>query len=1404
MAGRQDNHGPKINKEFEAVYQRLTGVNAQLAGIAGQMNNMQRGNSLTSPEPDLPFKKAERITDDGIMVLVRANVPSSSEQIRTFTLPVSKNKQLEGETLEEAKKRAFDQATGDRFSFITQIDEAHQAAGFIEYEIGPFKPKPNDPDSFKIQLLRLVVTDDAGAKTKNPVDSPFQSDMFPYPALIVNEMDDPMTMGDDRYFFTIGDLINNVPSKPSLADIKCNIPNFATPAPDALVTVEVRASDTDPNKSFVDVGGNAAKAVFLMVNDPAIPSMPTEGTDAPIVLSEILSDPTVKSVRLQGIFPFGKEFQWKRNVVFNTANTGIAKNVAVDIKFFPGGSQGFGQLVAAYTAQTGSSMDGKIKVVVNRVEGSNTSSEAVLYLTQPAAGMTPCDPAGQPALVKRAIFYIQRANGQWRKLGGIGLVKDETNYKPGEHLVPFQFNHRANRTDINIKVELYSVGDDPAPMIFATSMGNGSMLDAVPIDPIAADITTAPDGSTDDIDAYVDVKIWTSIEARNGQAGAPTFADKGIEQVFFAMKRLKSTSMTSDVDEPDTRFQQYGGPVPDEDKNSTSTVIRVKGLRSGKKYRVRRTIFVGGGSTVKSPGTTPVDFRAGFGTLSIAGLIIVGVNAMFIDSQKTRLLFTIDQPIAPALPVALRKAELFVGAPYEAGFISGNKSTFGPADRLKDLTDPEYSDNTTGSPPITDAVLKHRKIIKINFDHRKNTTGLQYYLRITARGGETLESVVFNLADTGGDQPGFPGVTVPAVPIAADIQTNQLLEGQVSFIFRCYATDLRLTPFPALGRPLTYLDVNADGCGLAIRKVGQTGDPLRPLASVDQAQGFFDLAVTGLEFGQQYTIAKEFAFKGLTGAKQDASLNFVAGGSIDLAGISVALAVIDMGDDTRITKAAITISQNAATVVIFPRIKIMRQVIGRDASPKEVGERIDATNFPDLFSGTGVRPAIELDLKHPANKSSVFFVRVIAYGSGGAVFKDSNTITINAGSDASPPPTVPPSAPSLALLATSVADGDVITNVTVSTSNGQSFAQVGADKVIAKFRRTSNSVPQQFINELDDAERTQTSVTVECPGLREGKQYEWTANLLASSNPVKTKAVSASPVLFNAGNTGGSIFTILSFQITSIDNFDDRNSIANGQFVMPNPSVQLTSIVAQRRQSVIPGDVFKRQSAIDPTKEKDPNGVSYNTPGFHSFQLPISHKPKPTSGENMVTVRIKLEATGNQTLFSPEFTFNVGGIDAGIPQWILVQPIVKARWRPNVLRCSFNRPDGNMRSFVTNKMALYFQCNDGTEFIWNPTLDPGADFQQSFTGIQGYLQNFVASTFLISLGGQTIATFERERPTFGSPGDAGGLPTTIFNKLNTVGGTMVVFAFVQNEFNTSSVVNSIGSIAVSIFPPFTA
>lgn len=968
--------------------------------------------------------------------VVNVVAPGTNGKINLMTIPTGPAGSTRGRNIYRTK------ANGTAYFFVSQINN-------------------NTTTTFTDNVADVALT--------IPIPTTNTTGGLPVPTLIVDN-DDAMTAGiDERYFFTVGNSVADLPGAPSLADIVCNRVNLETPAADASVTVKVK---TATGMSFGDANVQGAMAVFKKVSDPAIPAMPTAEQDAPIKLTAMITDPSATEILLQGNFDLGIQYEWVRNVFTNAS--GKEKAVGVNIQFFAGGTQDLTQLVAAYIGQPGASADGRLKVVVT--QESPQSSTVTAFFTQPAAGVTPCAPETMAALFRRVRFLKQRASGVFVEKYHFPGFTDETLFTPGEHSVSREIQHKPNQTGINFRVELVAVGPTPATKITADSNGNSSVLAAFPIDPIPADVSTLPDGDTEAQDAYVDVIIWTSLAARNLDPTALKFRELGIEQVFFAYKRLKSSASDAlDNDDPDTKYTHCTAPVPSEDMDATKTIIRLRGLRLSRKYRIRRTGFIGMNSVVQSAGSAPVNFTAGTGTLDIAGITVFAPTVTRQDKQHSQVVCQLDQPAAGA-PVALKNLALLRHRPNDVQIvfgggglndmtvggtwttvdahnyivtlsvstgspdkfsatrdgvvistnvsITGALQTIGPdgvqikfgavdghtlnntwtftamfreIDRKVLRNNVEYSDNTSGTPPITDPVLKNRKFVEFEVKHKQNTNGIQYAYILLAIGNASKTSAITTQGSTGNDAPNFQNLTVPAIPrdgFTTDISPGDFVTNQpngdpampgVETVIRGYSTEARASlgqGGSAAGGAISFDDIGADTFEITIVPASDMAGTKRLTFGgiiPDTTAVFVDINCPGLTFGELYAIKRYTVAKGGASVSQANTIWFRAGGSIDLTGVTLSIISVALQNTTQ-TLVTVRVQQPANRVILFKNLQIARAQGSPLGAQKEVANsRVVLRDDSELYiaASPGTFKDFEMSVNHKKNINIQYQITLI-------------------------------------------------------------------------------------------------------------------------------------------------------------------------------------------------------------------------------------------------------------------------------------------------------------------------------------------------------------------------------------------------------------------------------------------
>jgi hypothetical protein len=127
-----------------------------------QIANLSRGDdddtiSDSIPYPGDPFVVASRLDGEGLWLTVAIHHPTNTSELRM-------NFYVRDEDEADAYVKADDGENKARIFDNIEVDEDHQAAGYGEYEIGPFR---NDKEFF---LARLWAMLEEGGRTRNPID----------------------------------------------------------------------------------------------------------------------------------------------------------------------------------------------------------------------------------------------------------------------------------------------------------------------------------------------------------------------------------------------------------------------------------------------------------------------------------------------------------------------------------------------------------------------------------------------------------------------------------------------------------------------------------------------------------------------------------------------------------------------------------------------------------------------------------------------------------------------------------------------------------------------------------------------------------------------------------------------------------------------------------------------------------------------------------------------------------------------------------------------------------------------------------------------------------------------------------------------------------------------------------
>ncbi|MEW6732051.1 MAG: hypothetical protein AB1489_12055 [Acidobacteriota bacterium] len=1373
---------PRTNASFEILRGQIGRLKNQLDQMTSKVSGMERRNTLDIPTPDIPFKIGERVDTDGFFITVKVLIPARTETVRVILIRKNQNQIKSGETSDQAKARARRQAK--RTTFRVQCDENDQQRGFVEVEIGPIKPRNKAGDDDKFQLIRLVALDDQGAFAKNPMVNPFGDEAgFPFPALIVD------TGGATE--FTLGDSSGLV-SKPRVDRISPNIVNLESVASDARVGFKIQASE-DGTKTFDEQGILEVYAVIRPFSDNSTADDPNGEVDNRYKIGGVIEDRTKKFVIVEAILPLGKRFKWKRNIGKNaTGNEPVLPDA--EVSFYAGGdppAPGIPELVSfTLTAE----------------QQDETHTLLTAKFRQPGTMLD--DPNARAVLLRRLRFLKKPPNAtDFRLVEKYPLLDEEEVFRTGkESTFTYEVKHQANRTGIQYKAELIGINHtDANPIKREAIVGGSSTLNVDVPEPTTQDlITNSPNGNTADDDAIATFRIYSSPLRENG----PTFADLSIDTVQILLKRIKSSDDPNDTTDSDTEATAYSTII--EDPTQKFVDLKVPGLKLSRKYRWRRTIFKSGAAIAKSDAGVFVEFVAGKGLVEADFLTTYAPIVTRINKDHSRVICQFDQP-QTGDPVAVRNLVLLRRKPNQG--TPNDLNTFSEIDRavLRAIT--EYSSNTSGNPPNTDAVLKYRKYVEFEVKHPQKTSGIQYAYRITTIADDKKFSPIFTDGNTGDDAPSFPNEIVPSSPSMVDIIKNSP-DGDSSsstavVVLRVWASDKRGTPAGGTGPGgvITFGDARITTIFAVIRRTTDTAkEPIKAGGSVDPNDHFVDIEFPPLPFGKGFTWLRNIAENsGARTVNATAMVQFSAGGDVSLANVTIAITNVTV-IDPRTSDITVVVTQGS-TPGIFKRVDFFKRVAIRPGGPTDaVFKRVDKERLLDLDSVflPGQQISLVFSAKHPQSATMEYFARLVGFS---GQQKDSAIVQSVIGSDALPPPTDPPSRPALGRIVTNTIIDDVgnqdvrvVLRIYADESQTKTFSQTSTSKVVAVLRRSGSTEaePLKFDHEISTEQSSSTFVDIECPGLRAGKSYDWIKNI-SSSTGGKLSSTPLVAVSFNAGGIGNVVTAITGFVLTPQPR-DPRQSRVAIQFNQPSPAVTLKGIKLRQSESAVSGDTLKVVQRINPNDQQDDNGANINSPGTHTITVSVTHKKPP----NTVSYQAELVAVGGTNLLSGIFTQVIGSDDNGPPMWQQASNVVTLKWKgtetSGTIKARFTLPDVNMKTHLINKALIRFFINTvGREYEWNPDLAPGADFRQVFGAIN--FNGFLTDQFFIDLGKGTRVIQNENRPIpSGQPGgpNPGGLPTTIFNDLNQFGGSLTFFFFVINEFNPNPG-SSFGSTAATLF-----
>lgn len=841
----------RTNAEFERLGFRFNDIEEAMLNMSDDMG-MMTGNTLLAPEPNLPFKLAEEPDVDGIFPTFAIKVPAQTEVIRVQLIRKSDNVKLSTDADDAA---AIARARRRIFAFRFEVSEDEAANGVVERRTDKPIKRRKAASKNQIQLIRLIALNDKDAFAKNPDSNPFEvtnslavGDQI-FPALIVREQYDSLDSGHmpnetimmdaDKRFFNIGTSVAG-PSKPATDKIIGNKVNLETQASDAKVTFKVEANANNNGSasdvSFEAAGYNEAYIVLQRINVDGTPDSTSGGeNDEPLKFGGPIENTDQTFVLIDAILPLGARFKWKANVVGN----GVKKERATPdmaVTFYAGGTPptaGIPEL-SAFTIATG--------------ETDNGFTEVTVTITQPNA------PA-LPVLLKRLQFFKTNPSGTKKLVKKIPLLDEEGVFVAGASTTfTEQIKHKKNLTGIAFDATVIGINHTTAVPIQRNAspvMGN-STFTVKPTAPAASLVVTVPDSDTDEAgDSYADFTVGAS-------AADPTktFADVGTDTIFIALRKFSGTGAVDD-DPDDNRIVKY--PFPIEDLNVTQVTCRVRGLKTGRRYRWPRNIASNSGAIVKSD-TVQVEFRAGQMALDLLNVTISIVSITQEDGNFV-VRVRIQQAAAPAQPVLLRAVSLFKDKGQ--GFVEIANSKV----RIKDK--PEFQ------------VAGANQTLDIEINALKNTT-TQLRARVVAVGGATKDSASVPAAAIGG----LPPTMQPSPPQTGDIIINtvqaDISTGIALVSIRVFATWQRATTGQGgtgPGGSLSFNDVGADDAGVVIVDgVSFVNDQVFRAGNLDGTQNSTDI-VCELVIGKSYAIKRTVTYReGVAIRSQVTNLGFVAGG----------------------------------------------------------------------------------------------------------------------------------------------------------------------------------------------------------------------------------------------------------------------------------------------------------------------------------------------------------------------------------------------------------------------------------------------------------------------------------------------------------------------------------------------
>lgn len=936
------------SKTAEAIAIRIGALEDNIASMTTRMKRMESGvgGNLGAPQVNLPYKIDEDIDGDGIVPIVSVNLPPDTRSLITLMIRKIDNEVKQGETTQQAIDRASQRIVRWENEMTETQTMNKRFIGRLEGR-KPLRPKEN-ADKNKYQLLRLIAIDDQGRKGKNPMDSPF--DVFPFQALQVRS---DGGSDENNRFFIIGDAISAGPSPPAANLIVANKVDPTTSQADGIITFKVFFSNADNTKTAEDLDIDEC---FVKVK-PFSDSDANTSNDDKYTFGGPIIDKTKTFALIDVVQPLGTHLKWTANLTKNSAGKKVARPAAV-VDIYAGGAAGTAGIPELETFTIAATPRNATHTLLTA-----TIKQFANDMSHPYA-----------VLLKRLIFTVQEeTNGPVEREKKISLVDEENVFVQGA-TTTFQrkVQHRQGLSNITFGALLFAINSTDALPITrtATPATGGSILTARPTDPSALNFATGADDMTAENDAFADFTVGTL-----NAGGTPvTFRSQNIDTILIKLRRKKGDDGSPDDagDDPDdSRLPTYMFPV--EDPDAMTQICRVRDLAYGKRYRWRKNALLSMGQISFSTGAA-LNFRAGLALADPMDIALVSFQLTEIDEKHSRIIVTLRQT-SPA--VALKNIEIHQKLPSETTFDEIQQKA------LQSKPEAQVANGTFS--------------VRFKVPHPKRTSGIQYNVVVRAVGNLTKTFGPFSQS-TGDGKPAFSGQLVPAVPMAADIITNQIQAGSdpampgAEVVVRVFASNARAASAggSGAGGVITFGDTNTSSITIIISVQTDVSEAKKIPFSIDipdLTQHFVDVSLPGLAFGDNYAIRRYIASNGSGNSTQQGTVWFRAGGSIDLTNVLVAIeSITNVTGDSRLTVATVRVSQpqapNPARTVFLKNLQIERAQAPNITTFRRLDDsRVVLRDDADLFMDRATK-TFDINVKH--KKNTQISIRPIVKGVRGA------------------------------------------------------------------------------------------------------------------------------------------------------------------------------------------------------------------------------------------------------------------------------------------------------------------------------------------------------------------------------------------------------------------------------------